>query len=87
LQSIPPLCFGISHSARLQTAVLNSAPGHNAFAMAKLTNYNIAIVAFVCIGGFTYGYAFAVFATSIGQPGFYAYFNLDRELKHLHYLN
>lgn len=55
--------------------------------MAKLTNYNIAIVAFVCLGAFTYGYSFAVFATSIGQPGFYAYFKLDREFPASHYLS
>jgi hypothetical protein len=46
--------------------------------MVKLTGYNIAIVAFVCLGGFTYGYAFAAFATSIGQPGFYLDMKLDR---------
>ena len=48
--------------------------------MVKLTTYNVGIIVFVCLGGFTYGYAFAAFATSIGQPGFYLDLNLDREL-------
>jgi hypothetical protein len=46
--------------------------------MVKLISYNIGIVVFVCLGAFTYGFALAVFVTSIGQPGFYKYFNLDR---------
>jgi hypothetical protein len=45
--------------------------------MAHLTFYNIAISCFVAIGSGSYGYAFAVFPTSTGQPGFYNYFNLD----------
>lgn len=46
--------------------------------MANLSFYNIGIIAIVCLGGFTYGFGFAVFVSSIGQPGFYAYFNIDR---------
>jgi MFS family permease len=34
-------------------------------------------VFFVALGALTYGYAFSVFSTSIGEPGFFAYFNLD----------
>lgn len=45
--------------------------------MARLTSYNLAICLVVSLGGFTYGFGFAVFVTSIGQPGFYEYFNLD----------
>ena len=45
--------------------------------MAKLTGYNVGISLIIAIGGFTYGFGFAVFVTSIGQPGFYQYFNLD----------
>lgn len=45
--------------------------------MAKLTGFNIAIVLFAATGGFTYGFCFGVFVSSIGQPGFYEYFNLD----------
>jgi hypothetical protein len=47
--------------------------------MVNLTTYNIAIVAFTALGGYTYAYAYAIFATTIGQAGFYKYFNLDRE--------
>ena len=35
------------------------------------------VVLFTAIGALTYGYAFSVFSTSIGQPGFFAYFDLD----------
>ena len=31
----------------------------------------------VALGSFNYGFGFATFATSIGQPGFYTYFKLD----------
>jgi MFS family permease len=47
---------------------------------ANLTWYNVAICIIVVSGAFTYGFGFAVFVTSIGQPGFYQYFKLDREL-------
>jgi hypothetical protein len=46
--------------------------------MAKLTYYNIAASMAICLGGFTYGFGFAVFVTVLGQPGFYDYFELDR---------
>lgn len=47
--------------------------------MANLSAYNVAIALAVAVGGFTYGYGFGVFTSIIGQPGFYAYFNLDRQ--------
>lgn len=47
--------------------------------MANLTSYNVAICCVVSLGGFVYGFGFAMFVTCIGQPGFYEYFNLDRE--------
>ena len=47
--------------------------------MANLTGYNIAICAVVALGGFTYGFGFAIFVLSIGQPGFYLFFKLDRK--------
>lgn len=47
--------------------------------MPKLTIYNALIGVIVAIGTFGYGYGFGVFITSIGQPGFYVDFNLDRE--------
>lgn len=34
---------------------------------------------FVALSSLTYGYAFSVFSTSIGQPGFYKYFDLALE--------
>jgi hypothetical protein len=46
--------------------------------MARITLYNILISCFVALGSGSYGYGFAVFPTSTGQPGFYSYFNLDR---------
>ena len=47
--------------------------------MARLTLFNIGICLVVAIGSFAYGFGFAVFITAIGEPGFYVYFNLDRE--------
>lgn len=47
--------------------------------MARLTTYNVVICMIVAIGTFGYGYGFGVFITSIGQPGFYKDFNLDRQ--------
>jgi hypothetical protein len=37
-------------------------------------------VILVSLGAYAYGFAFSVFVISIGQPGFYAYFNLDRKI-------
>jgi MFS family permease len=37
---------------------------------------NNQVVFFVALGALTYGYAFSVFSTSIGEPGFFTYFNL-----------
>ncbi|KAL4866582.1 general substrate transporter [Aspergillus spectabilis] len=47
--------------------------------MAHLTFYNFAISCFVALGSGSYGYGFAVFPTSTGQPGFLDYFNLDND--------
>ncbi|KAF2405496.1 general substrate transporter [Trichodelitschia bisporula] len=44
--------------------------------MAKTTLYNFGVGLVVALGSFTYGFGFAAFATSIGQPGFYEYFDL-----------
>ncbi|KAJ9609817.1 hypothetical protein H2200_006146 [Cladophialophora chaetospira] len=48
--------------------------------MAKLTWYNIAICLVVSWGGYAYGFGFAIFVTSLGQPTFYEYFKLDRNI-------
>lgn len=54
--------------------------------MAKLTLYNVGIGMIVAVGTFGYGFGFGVFITSIGQPGFYKDFNLDRK-QHKHYMS
>ena len=43
----------------------------------KLTHVSPQIVMFVALSSLTYGYAFSVFSTSIGQVGFYEYFDLS----------
>ncbi|KAF2268929.1 MFS sugar transporter [Lojkania enalia] len=44
--------------------------------MTRTSGYNVAVGLIVAVGSFTYGFGFASFATSIGQPGFFQYFNL-----------
>ena len=39
-----------------------------------LTLYQIVLA--LCFGSITYGYDFSVISTTLGQPGFYAYFGL-----------
>ncbi|VUC32451.1 unnamed protein product [Clonostachys rosea] len=38
--------------------------------------YNRLIVAFVALGGTTYGYGASIIGSTIGQPGWYSFFNL-----------
>ncbi|KAF5671205.1 sugar transporter [Fusarium heterosporum] len=38
--------------------------------------YNKLVITFVAIGGTTYGYAASIIGSTIGQPGWYQYFNL-----------
>ncbi|CAK7228951.1 hypothetical protein SCUCBS95973_007056 [Sporothrix curviconia] len=45
--------------------------------MVATSRYNLSIVMFVALSSLTYGYAFSVFSTSIGQAGFYEYFDLS----------
>ncbi|KAH7014178.1 general substrate transporter, partial [Microdochium trichocladiopsis] len=45
--------------------------------MTRTTPYNLLVGMTVALGSFTYGFGFASFATSLGQPGFYAFFNLS----------
>ncbi|KAK5021905.1 hypothetical protein LTS07_010487 [Exophiala sideris] len=45
--------------------------------MSGLSWYNIAICLIVSWGGYAYGFGFASFITSQGQPSFYVYLNLD----------
>ncbi|KEF58321.1 uncharacterized protein A1O9_06247 [Exophiala aquamarina CBS 119918] len=45
--------------------------------MAKLTNYNIKVCLVVIIAAFSFGFGASIFVTSVGQPGFYRYYDLD----------
>lgn len=45
--------------------------------MAKLTLYNIRVCVVVTIASFSFGFGASIFVTSVGQPGFYSYYNLD----------
>ena len=47
--------------------------------MANLTLFNVTICLVVALGSFGYGFGFGAFITVIGEPGFYVYFQLDRE--------
>jgi hypothetical protein len=47
--------------------------------MFQLSWYNTSTCLLVAVGGWAYGFGFAGFTTSTGQPAFYAYFDLDRE--------
>lgn len=47
--------------------------------MVNLTRYNIVIILGACFGAYSYGFSYAVFGTSIGEPGFYLYFGLNRK--------
>ncbi|KAL0929487.1 uncharacterized protein CTRU02_215653 [Colletotrichum truncatum] len=44
--------------------------------MLSTTRFNVIIASIVATASFTYGFGFASFATAIGQPGFYEYFQL-----------
>jgi hypothetical protein len=48
--------------------------------MANLTLYNIAICAVVSLGGFSYGFGYAIIIILTGQAGFFEYFKLDRKI-------
>ncbi|KAL6865489.1 hypothetical protein ACO1O0_001583 [Amphichorda felina] len=38
--------------------------------------YNRLVIAFVALGGTTYGYGASIIGSTIGQPGWYAFFDL-----------
>ncbi|KAJ5419999.1 hypothetical protein N7465_002518 [Penicillium sp. CMV-2018d] len=42
-----------------------------------LSTYNILVVIFVALGSVTYGFCASIIATTLGQPTFISYFNLD----------
>ncbi|KAF2179035.1 MFS general substrate transporter [Zopfia rhizophila CBS 207.26] len=45
--------------------------------MTKISGCKVAVGTIVAVGSFIYGFGFASFATSIGQPGFFRYLNLS----------
>ncbi|KAH7020461.1 sugar transporter family protein [Ilyonectria destructans] len=45
---------------------------------SSITMYNLRIIMFACFGSITYGYCSAIISTTLGQPSFRDYFNLDR---------
>ncbi|EXJ82873.1 hypothetical protein A1O3_06689 [Capronia epimyces CBS 606.96] len=50
--------------------------------MLRLTAYNVWIVCASCLGAYSYGFSYAVFVTSIGEPGFFLFFGLDPTSDH-----
>ncbi|KAK2801045.1 hypothetical protein FQN51_005609 [Onygenales sp. PD_10] len=40
--------------------------------------YNVAVVAFVALGSLAFGYAASIISTTLAQPSFIAYFNMDK---------
>ncbi|KAF2741686.1 arabinose-proton symporter [Sporormia fimetaria CBS 119925] len=55
--------------------------------MTRTSGYNVAVGLIVALGSFTYGFGFSSFASSIGQPGFFAYFNLTQTGEGASYTN
>jgi MFS family permease len=43
---------------------------------SQTSRYNRLVTIFVALGSFTYGYCSSIIGSTIGQPGWYAYFNL-----------
>ncbi|VUC25612.1 unnamed protein product [Clonostachys rosea] len=41
--------------------------------------YALSIVFALCLGSLTYGYAFSIISTTLGQPGFYSFFELTQD--------
>ncbi|CAI7646981.1 unnamed protein product [Penicillium bialowiezense] len=46
---------------------------------SQTSTYNRLVVIFVAIGSMTYGYCSSIISSTIGQPGWYAYFNLPAD--------
>ena len=51
--------------------------------MSFANNY-LKVILGLCLGSFTYGYDFSIISTTLGQPNFYAYFNLTQDAKDAH---
>ncbi|KAJ5149074.1 hypothetical protein N7448_000652 [Penicillium atrosanguineum] len=46
---------------------------------SQTSTYNRLVAVFVAIGSMTYGYCASIISSTIGQPGWYTYFNLPAE--------
>ncbi|THC92082.1 hypothetical protein EYZ11_008463 [Aspergillus tanneri] len=46
---------------------------------SQTSSYNRLVTIFVAIGSLTYGYCSSIISSTIGQPGWYSYFNLPAE--------
>ncbi|KAJ5514048.1 Major facilitator superfamily domain general substrate transporter [Penicillium fimorum] len=46
---------------------------------SQTSTYNRLVIVFVAIGSMTYGYCSSIISSTIGQPGWYAYFDLPAE--------
>ncbi|CRL17698.1 Sugar/inositol transporter [Penicillium camemberti] len=46
---------------------------------SQTSSYNRLVIVFVAIGSMTYGYCSSIISSTIGQPGWYAYFGLPAE--------
>ncbi|PYH78319.1 MFS general substrate transporter [Aspergillus uvarum CBS 121591] len=46
---------------------------------SQTSSYNRLVTAFVAVGSLTYGYCSSIISSTIGQPGWYTYFNLPQE--------
>ncbi|UNI21324.1 hypothetical protein JDV02_007323 [Purpureocillium takamizusanense] len=45
----------------------------------KVTWFNLAVVLVLCFGSLTYGYSFSIVSTTLGQPSWFAYFDLTQD--------
>ncbi|KAF2635146.1 putative MFS sugar transporter [Massarina eburnea CBS 473.64] len=46
---------------------------------SQTSRYNRLVAIFVALGSFTYGYCASIIGSTIGQPGWYTYFNLPQQ--------
>lgn len=44
---------------------------------AAFNAYNVLVLIFLCLGSMTYGYSASVIGSTLGQPQFISYFDLD----------
>jgi MFS family permease len=51
------------------------------FILRTFTNNWPKVILALCLGSFSYGYNFSIISTTLGQPNFYAYFNLTQNPK------